>query len=217
MRVVLMSHWSRRETELPITLASLNAVGFDPKVVMSFRTPSSRENRRVAFQALADADAVDDVLFFEDDVLADHTLPYWVEIARRQPNPVSFCLIRPANHPKRIKRLLKRGLKIPPSLEPVANPELWWGTQAVYLPAAIVEAAITDPTFLKPSVFDGELRWTGWDVWLRDASIRLGLPMHSAFPNPVQHRDPPKLVIRNGRAPQKPRISLTYGHHLEAP
>lgn len=205
-----MSHVSRAKTELPVTLASLNRVGFYPQVTVSDGTPSSRENRAVFLRALR-AGIVDDVLFFEDDVIADGALPGWVEAARSQPDPVTFCLIRPANHSQSIKRLLRTNVRIPRQLLPVENILKWYGTQAIYLPKRLVEAIVNDPDFFAPHMFKGKVQWTGADIWLRENIPRLGFTLRVAFPNPVQHRDAPKLVQKPGRDPNKPRVSLTYG------
>jgi hypothetical protein len=211
----MISCRQRRDTERPLTLASLDRVGIRPRVFESpCDPPSPRENRRVSLEALTWARG-HDVLFFEDDVDADETLPAWLELARAQRQPVTFCLIRPAWHPPQIRRQLDEGRAITPGLYPVQRFASWYGTQAIYLPAGLVDFIVDHPAFMRQNMHRGEPTWTGFDLFLREHLKSSGYHLLAALPNPVEHRDPPKLVPR--RTPLLPRRSLSYGSARRGP
>ena len=201
----MMSHINRRDTERPVTLASLAAVGYQPQVYESTALPSSQENRRMARKIFADGGPV---LFFEDDVSAAPSLPEWVEVAQNLDVLATFCLITPGCHPPEIKLALDMKRPIPRRFMPIVNAHSWYGVQAVYLPARAVDAMNADPHFMDMSQTKLGMMWTGWDIWLRRNLDSLG-PMYAAFPNPVQHRDPPKLVPLGRTRPR--RASRTFG------
>jgi hypothetical protein len=209
LRAVMISCRQRRETERPKTLASLARVGVRPRVFESpCDPPHPRENRRISLEALSSVRG-HDVLFLEDDVDADETLPAWLDLARSQPHPVTFCVVRPAFHPPLIRKALELRVPIPTGLLPIANVgTAWYGTQAIYLPASLVEFIVSHPAFLEQNLHRGELTWTGFDLFLREYLPASEWRLLGAFPNPVEHRDPPKLVAR--RLPLSPRKSLTY-------
>ena len=216
LRVVMISCRQRRDTERPLTLESLERVGIRPRVFESpCDPPHPRENRRISLEALTWARG-HDVLFLEDDVDADETLPAWLELARAQREPVTFCLIRPAWHPPEIRRRLERGAPIEPGLYPVQQVgRSWYGTQAIYLPAGLVDWIVEHPAFMRQNMHRGELTWTGFDLFLREHLPGSRWTLLAALPNPAEHRDPPKLVPR--RTPLSPRRSASYGHPRRGP
>ena len=206
---VMISCRQRRDTERPITLASLGAVGIVPRVHESpCDPPHPRENRRISLQALTDARGRD-VLFLEDDITADHTLPAWIDRARDLQQPVTFCVVRAHMQPDHVTRALRRRRPIPTGLWPLRMTG-WYGTQAVYLPRDLVAWAVDHPAFMQMNMHKGQLTWTGFDLFVREHLPSTRWRMHGAFPNPVQHRDAPKMVPR--AKPPPARVSLTYGH-----
>lgn len=210
----MISCRQRRDTERALTLRSLAAVGLVPRVHESpCDPPHPRENRRISLEALQAARG-SDLLFVEDDIDADGTLPAWIDRARALRQPVTFCTVRAHMQPAHVNAALRQRRAIPTGLYPVTLTG-WYGTQAVYLPADLVTWAADHPAFMEMNMHLGQLTWTGFDLFLREHLPRTSWRMHGAFPNPVQHRDPPKMVPR--AAPPPPRVSLTYGHRAAQP
>ena len=209
LQVVMISCRQRRETERPKTLASLRAVGITPTVFESpCDPPHPRENRRVSLFALR-CSRGRDTLFLEDDIDVDDTFPLWIEAARAQPHLVTFCVMRMWMQPPHVSAAVRLGRPIPTGLFPIPRLDKWYGTQAIYLPAQFVDWAVEHPAFMAKSLHKGEVTWTGFDLFIRDHLRETNMKLLGAFPNPVQHRDPPKLVQRAKPPPE--RKSLTYG------
>lgn len=153
----------------------------------------NRANFERVVTAAVNADA--DLLAFEDDVDVASDFPAALHCARALAQPTVFWLCKPHNHPIRWAQTINLGDEAPlAGLYPVRRMNLWFGTQAIYLPRDLIRALASDVTFGVP---DGK----PFDRWLRDRLTRLWV----APPNPVQHRSPATLVDST----RVPRISPT--------
>lgn len=188
-----------RETERTATLAALAVVGVHPEVFLSPCDPATREEGiRTALQALA-ACRGGAALILEDDIEPSGDFPTWLRIAQAQDQPVTFCTMRWHMLPRSVIAAKKTFQPLPTGLYPVRDRKRWWGSQAIYLPAHVVELALTSPY---------EHVKGGFDNWLRGLFLLHGLHLQVAVPNPVQHRDPRPTF---GHPVDGPRRSNTYG------
>lgn len=198
---VMLSHELRRDTERPITLSSLEAAGISPVVHETTGPPATEKVLRGSREALRGVTA--DALFFEDDVLVTPDLLTWLPALRSQPHIVTLCLMRRRMHPRSVLADFDAGRPIPRGILPLRG-DWWWGAQALYLPASVVQRVLSDENYVQVSTRKGETRIRGFDHWLQ---TRIG-NIHGAFPNPAQHRSPRNL----SHDVQKAYYSLTYGH-----
>lgn len=222
MTPVMISCVQRRDTERPITLASLANVGVHPIVVESECNPAgARLNRHAAWHALSRANGA--ALFLEDDVLVKPTLTRALEMAVAADVITVFCLLRERLLTREAQAILARAravgrmrLTLLP-LDPLEVPKRrgFYGTQAVYLPERVVRCVLEDAW----SEFVGEygapmdVAPSGFDFWLKERASEFG-GMFTVVPNPVQHRNPPKMRAITGGRPtpaKRAHASATYG------
>jgi hypothetical protein len=93
----------------------------------------------------------------------------------------------------------------------------YYGTQAVYLPARVVQHvhAIAWTEFVGEYGAPLEKAPSGFDFWLKDHALEFG-GLHTVIPNPVQHRNPPKMrEITGGRPAPKKRGHASSTYDLE--
>lgn len=187
------------------TLDSLARVGIHPVVLENRCEPASRrQSIHYAIRGMQEFPD-EDILLLEDDIIASKTFPTWVRLAAAQPYLVTFCLLRHHMHPPAVRTALRAGQPIPTGFFPVANIDRWWGSQALFVPARL--STIFVQHFERHGLEGHE---GGFDKWVRFRLKELGETAWAAFPNPIQHRDPPRTVSV-GDATTGPRVSPTFG------
>lgn len=195
MKILMVSHTLRRE-ERAVTLDALAKVGIYPEVIEDDTTPPVHAAvQAAAVRALSPGE----VLFLEDDILVDGTFQPWIEKARKFGQAVTFCVVQEGANPPVVRTAISQGTPIEPAILPIPPNFGWFGSQAIYLPADVVEAIRRHPPVAG-----------GFDTLIKHALRRSGKQLYGAFPNPVQHRAPPTLAI--DAKPTPPRVSLTFGH-----
>ena len=215
VRSVMISCVHRRNTERPRTLDQLANAGLNPVVIESACDPAGGPlNRLAAYQALQVLGS-DGGLFFEDDIDVNAAL-FTKVIDLVVPLSKVTTLFVPKRwslHPTEVLTALAGRTPIPLRVLPLVNTRErrgFYGTQAMYLPGDFVLSALRcrndfmTPDGLPLSSCDG------FDFWIKEHAQEI----YGAFPNPVQHRNPPKMrsVTRGMDASQgQNHTSLTFG------
>lgn len=204
----MISCRQRRDTERPITLQELRKVDIRPIVVESACDPAcGAENRRVSWEALQHIP--EGGLFLEDDILVNERLfPRMLDMAVDLDAVTTFTVFRQSLHPPGTFDDLT------PRLVRMVNTQQrrgFYGTQCIYLPKWAVERAYeAEHEFVQPdgSALPGQDRVHGFDFWVKENFPILFM----AFPNPVEHRAPPKMrqVSRGQPGNQRGHRSLSY-------
>lgn len=205
---VMISCRQRRDTERPLTLQQLAAAGIEPTVVESPCNPAGGPlNRLAAYDALRLCDG-DDCLFLEDDLLVNAgTFPMFLRMAQDSGEVVTFTCFRRSLHPPGVLDERPARPRLVP-LQRTRERRGFYGTQAIHLPAWFVTEALSRPgDFMKPTGAPLDA-CDGFDFWVKHNASRILM----AFPNPVDHRAPPKMRdVTNGRSGrQSGHRSLTY-------
>jgi len=218
---VMISCRQREHTERAKTLEGLAVLGITPHVQTSSCDPASGMlNRHAAWHAISTA-GDRHVLFLEDDVDVKPSLLKAVDLARAADVIVDFCLLR--HHilgPDGLElvALGQRRKKLPLSLVKVPAGNVvkrggWYGTQAVFLPNRVVKVIMNAWTvFISEYGAPNQNVQHGFDFWLKEHANGLG-GIWVALPNPVQHRDPPKMTQvtgHNALAPSGARRSASF-------
>lgn len=195
----MLTHESR-VSERAVTVPQFEALGLTVTPFIGVGQPSPIANGLNGMSILTAAhDQDSDVLIVEDDVDLSPDFPEALTAARRHGRPVTFWLCKPHNHSAAWRKAINGDAPPPTSgFYPVERLPSWFGSQALYLPAEVVRAAVDAPMFGSPN--------TSLDYWLRDNVLRI---LWAALPNPVQHRNAATLVDPN----RVPRISPTF--HME--
>lgn len=218
--IAVYSHALRAAT-LDLTRAAFAEVGcpIDVEQVQTDR-PRQRANRRNAYQALKTTletivrkEERPGILLIEDDVIPATTLSAWLaHLEATQERPVT--LYTPAFdkwYPIRLARVA-RGER-PATKSEVATVEPatlrgWWGSQAVWLPAAWAEIVVRDA---RVAAFE---QTTGpWDHTLRLLIAEHGASLGVAVPNVIQHREERNLVT----PAKRPSRSASFTPSAPAP
>lgn len=191
----------QRTTERELTLGQLWEAGIWPRVLRNDCNPATSANQlRHSRQLLAEAlHFGQHLLFLEDDIDVKRDFRSWVKLARWEDVPTLFCAITPAaeahlNQPAR-RRV------VPPTISPIAPYAAWVGAQALYLPHRTL-AGLLDYSRGRTDSLDTVLR-----EW---STTRGGEPVHIAHPNPVQHRNPPKVRAVHDKRDLSGRVSRSY-------
>lgn len=201
----------QRREERERSIESLEAQGVTVTVAESPCDPASRrENRRVGCEALEAAPPGRGVLFCEDDIRANGRLPAFLDMAASLDAAVVMCLLRDACLSPETQSEVASGRPMRPRLERI-RVRNWYGTQCVYLPRRVIDAALSHPTRSTPR--PGLTKWDGIDFLIRDVLLERGEPLFVALPNPVQHTAPPSVVA--GKPPA--RVSSTAGLRADRP
>lgn len=188
----------QRRDERARTLAGLAAVGVHPIVTESPCDPAGASlNRHAAWHAISPHD--EPVLFLEDDVDAAAWLPDALRLASAWGSIVTLCLLRDSLLPDDVQVTLTRHRdSYPVSIIPLVPERVearrgFYGTQAVVLPQGVVAAIRrAKADFVRPDGTPDPTVEHGFDFWLKDHAAELG-GIHVLLPNPVQHRNPPKM------------------------
>lgn len=203
MRVIMRSCVWRQEMR-DATLESFRAVNIPVEVTLDpCDAPTRPKGIMTALSALTPC-AGQNTLVLEDDLIAAPVLPLWLKVAERQDRPISLCTMRWHMHTPEVTHASRTKQPIPTGLFPIGNRLKWWGSQAMYLPAPIVDLALA--RYERFGLTDHPAG--GFDTWLRTLFNTNGITLMVAIPNPVQHRDPPPTF---GHTPKAPRLSKTFG------
>lgn len=204
---VMISCVQRRYTERPRTLAQLARANIRPVITESSCNPAGGPlNRLAAWNAISAVRG--DCLFVEDDIDVNSDLMGdFLDMAKASDEVVTFTCFRESLHPKGI---LAKKDSSPRLVEMVNTKDRrgFYGTQAIYLPAwavSNVKASMQDFVKMDGSPLDDS---DGFDFWIKENIGKILM----AFPNPVQHRDPPKMrSITNGESGKRgTHKSLSY-------
>lgn len=211
MESVMISCTQRRYTERPRTLKQLSKVGIVPNVIESACDPAGGPlNRLAAWEAISGVQG--DCLFLEDDIDVNAPLfDFFLDKAQESGEVVTFTCFRESLHPKGI---LNERNPLPRLVEMVNTKDRYgfYGTQGIYLPdwaVTKIKASMEDFVTMSGLPLDD---CDGFDFWIKENISKILM----AFPNPVQHRDPPKMrIVTNGEEDKRrPHVSLSY--HLGA-
>lgn len=144
------------------------------------------------------------LLFVEDDIDCHADFVTWLRIAEHDNVIVSFCAIKPQLE-KHIKQ--PAGRPVTPGLYPLPRAVGYVGAQALFLPYRLLNALTEYAVGASDSL----------DMVLHYFARALGESISIAFPNPVQHRNPPKMrPVKNDR-PLAGRLSRSYGRETDKP
>lgn len=136
------------------------------------------------------------ILLIEDDLIPASTLPEWLEyLEYTRDYPVALYLASERFFPESMQNAARGAAEPdpPPHVGVVQHLNVWWGSQAVWMPQAIAEEYLDQPRVRNDAeelrTFDGEFR-----EFLQKAQLPLGV----TFPNVVQHANERNLI-----SPQK--------------
>lgn len=206
---VMISCAQRAHTERVITLRELERVGIKPTVFESPCNPAGGpQNRHVAWRAVHHAATKrKPALFLEDDIVVNDLLfPRMLHMVHRNRRlPTSFTVFRHTLHPSECNDDWH-----PRLVQLINTKEVrgFYGTQCFYLPLWLVDEIVDskydfmteDESFLEES--------EGFDFWIKENVDEI----YMAFPNPVDHRQPPKMknITRGQVGFQVGHRSLSY-------
>lgn len=212
---------AQRREERARTLAGLAEVGVTPIVTESPCNPAGGSlNRHAAWHAIAPHD--EPLLFLEDDVDAAPWLPEAVRLASAWGRIVTLCLLRDSLLPDEVQTLITRASDsfplciIPLVPERVEARRGFYGTQAIVLPQGVVAAIrAAKRDFVRSDGTPDPSVEHGFDFWLKHHARDLG-GIHALLPNPVQHRNPPKMRrVTRGQPPgSNPEAHRSSTYHL---
>ena len=215
MRSVMISCVQRRD-ERALTLPQLIAADLNPVVIESPCDPAGGPlNRLAAYQALQVLGS-NGGLFFEDDIDIDRAI--FGEAVRLAAETNEICTLflprRPSLYPTGVLTAIAAGVPIPlhaAKLENTRDRRGYYGSQAVYLPGHFVMGALRLRSLFMTQDGLPLPEADGFDFYIKDEARAI----YGVFPNPVQHRNPPKMkAVTRGNAAQNPGLnhtSLTYG------
>lgn len=136
------------------------------------------------------------VLLIEDDLIPSNRIPDWLEyLEHTVDHPVALYLASERFFPESMANAAKGATDPdpPPHVGLVQRVNVWWGSQAVWMPQAVAEEYLAQPRIRDDAsdmrTFDGEFR-----EWLQ----RTRTPFGVTFPNLVQHANERNLI-----SPQK--------------
>jgi hypothetical protein len=182
----------QRADVLAETLAQWTRLGVTPLVAMQpedwplNRSSQRRTAERPLRQALDERPDASHLLFCEDDIDLAPELPSWLPAIVWSGAPVTLFLPLLRHYPADIRKQVQRGQLLTEGLAPVQNLQDWWGTQAVVLPRALVEAVLC-----------WESGRVGWDAQLQDYLVAHGVTLYVTVPNLVQQRGVPPIVAES--------------------
>lgn len=184
----MISCVQRRDTERVRTLAQLASVNVHPVVIESPCNPAGGPlNRHAALMALKRAD-FDGVLFVEDDIDVNQRLfTAFVDMAVEARELTTFCVMRDALYPPGVYDSLTPRLV---HLQGTSARRGFYGTQCVYIPGWLVSKIIASHRDFEDQQGQPLKDCHGFDFWLKENVTTI----LAAFPNPVQHRQPPKMA-----------------------
>lgn len=215
MKHVMLSHVSRASTRRPKSVEQLRAAGIEPVIVESVAervAHTAPEVRRRGYDALKIAAGdPDGLVFYEDDVLVNPRLYLrHLRMAVDARAVVTFCALKPRLYPPGVSK----AARLPVTLLPVPaydENKGWFGSQAVYLPPAMVAYGLDHPEeFMQPDgsplaepVVQADV-WrgfvTGFDFWIKSRARLFG-GIFVAVPNSVDHDDQGSVRLRGSRPP----------------
>jgi len=193
---VVMMTCRGREDAAAETLEAFAAVGVPvDHVEKQVEKPSLRMNG-VNYSRALRAAGNEDAFVIEDDLIPANTLSAWIEWVENQAFtvPVFFYLCRRNWQSSDAARGMWDGKPdAPAGVEPVANMNTWWGTQAVWWPKDFTRSVLTLDQF----------RWEAYELSAMDVELRNHLmdkvltPLVTV-PHLVQHRDYERITGSGG-------------------
>jgi len=192
------------------TVASLVRHDVRPMLIRTHCRPARpiilRHAAKVAMNAALDRGQ--DLLFIEDDVIADDTLPTALALAATVEHPTVLCVLPDECQPPDIMRRIELGEPVPQTIRRLPGVDSFWGSQMVYVPRAAMPFLLSSPHLNHP----GQHR-LAFDTAIRNAYREVRLPIFGVFPNPVQHlNEPSARKVTRQEAPRRTRVSPTFGH-----
>jgi len=205
---LVMVSCEERVEERERTLAQLAAAGLPtPWVALNEcnrKTPANHKKQlansmRCVHHAI---EAGGHMLFLEDDIDCKPALLTWLRIAEYQDHMVTFTVLTGQSEPSEMDAYRSGGL-VPPGLYRMPL-KRWYGTQALFIPRHHLQPLAT-------FVETGEYADTAFDSNVLFYAKRFNVPILAAYPNPVQHRSPYKIVnLTNGRPDHSKRTSWSF-------
>jgi hypothetical protein len=174
------------------TAAAFKAVGVPiTHTELQVEEPSLRMNGVNYIRALQAARGAD-VLVIEDDLMPSKVLAPWLDWIAAQQFTVPVFLYVCRSHwigNDAARKAFDDSAPVKPGVVPVANLNTWWGSQAVWWPAA----------FTAPFLIQDRVRWLAYelsamDVELRNYCLQQGVTPLVTVPNLVQHLDYPRIT-----------------------
>ena len=197
-----------RETERARTLQQLASAGI-PMPWIAYN-PCNSKDRAVHTKMLANSlrclEHVLDhdgkhMLFMEDDIDCKPAFLTWLRIAEYQEHLVTFTVLTGSRHPEEVEHWRDSPV-IPPGLYRMPLTR-WYGTQALFVPRPHVEGL---RKYIQRTNAD-----TAFDTKTLYYCNEGHASMYGAYPNPVQHRSPYKMVdLTHGRVDRGKRVSDTF-------
>lgn len=190
------------------TVASLVRHGLRPDLIRTRCQPARPIIlRKAAIVAMNRAlDLGRDLLFIEDDVVADDHLPAALELAATVEHPTVLCVLPPECQPPDIMRAISANEPVPLQVRELPGVEVFWGSQMVYVPRAAMPFLLSSPFVRHPG------HRLAFDTAIRNAYREVASPLYGVFPNPVQHlNEPSARKVTRQEAPRAVRVSPTYG------
>ena len=190
-----------RVEEALLTASQADAFGLESRVVLEDCEPPRVENvLRGAWRAMQMArEEGTGLLFLEDDVDFSRHFPTFLQMAVENDLLTTFIVFRDSLYPDGFETAAMyaegkaRGQLVRLHDGRVAARRGFHGSQALYLPPRVLEAASEDRgTFVREDGLPleplrNEKRF-GFDFWLKDRAADFG-GIFAAYPNPVQHRN----------------------------
>lgn len=202
----MISCVQRRDTERVQTLQQLSRVGLTPIVIESKCNPAGGPlNRFAALEAMRRADG-DGVLFVEDDIDVNPRLfKRLVEDAIDLNEFTTFCVMRDALYPPGVYENTTPRLV---QLRGTSERRGFYGTQCVFIPGWLITEILANHLDFEDKQGQPLSDCHGFDFWLKE-NVDV---MYAAFPNPVQHRQPPKMahVTRGKSGVQTQHFSRSF-------
>lgn len=208
---IVMVSCIERASERAQTTAQLEAIDLRPDFVAlnacNDSDPATCEKQlRNARRCLEHALLVGGhVLFLEDDIDATPDLWTWVRISEYQPRMVTFTTMTRGQEPPAARVGARK--RVPPELYRVPR-SAWWGTQAFWIP---------EPHVGRLYEWTAGTTGSSFDTCILAYCQHFDLDIMAAVPNPVQHRNPPKMRrVRFDRDLTK-RASRSFGRDATMP
>jgi hypothetical protein len=210
MNIGMISCRQRETGERAKTLKQFQQSGYEVRVEESPCDPArGAENRRVAFHNILKGLTLGwpSMLFVEDDIdINPPLLATFYRLAQQQDNVVVMCVLRSTLYRPEEFRQIQQWKKQPRLWKPIeprivrlaqtnidVRSKRYYGTQCVYLPRRVMELVRDDwQQFVTPNLEALPHSTHGFDFWICENDSRIG-GLYAAFPNPVQHRNPPKM------------------------
>lgn len=210
LTTTVISKAARADTTRPSTMLDLQGAGLNPILIVSTYdgpTPAAEVRRLglIAAEHARDRNGTTDLLFCEDDItiVDEDLLHYQLSAARAARRITTLCALNPRHYPAETwhenQPIRARLERLPDATAPTGRQGGFHGSQALYLPRAVVQHIVDNPFDFQRvdgQPLDGPMARTesdyrhqlitGFDMWIKDKAIRYG-GIFAAIPSPIDH------------------------------